>query len=362
MALTIQIFVSKVMSLLFNTLFRFLIAFLPRSKPLLISWLQSLSAVILEPKKIKSAFVSIATPSICHEVMGPDAMILVFWTLSFKPAFHSPLSPSSRSSLVPLSFLPLEWYHLHVQGCVYFFWQSWFQLVLRPAWHFAWCTVHVSYISRVAVYSLDVLLSQFGTSPLFLCLVGTVDSWSVYRFLRRQVWSSIPISLRIFQFVVIHTVRGFSIVNEAEVDVFLEFPCFFHVPTNVGNSTSGSSAFSKPSLYISKFSVHVLLKPNLKDFELYVTFMWNERNCMVVWTFLGTAFLWDWNENWPFSVLWPLLSFPNLLAYWVQHFAGTSCKMLGWMKHKLESRLPGEISITSDTQITPPLWQKTKKN
>ena len=122
------------------------------------------------------------------------------------------------------------------------------------------------------------------------------------------------------QFVVIHTVRGFSIVNEAEVDVFLEFPCFFHVPTNVGNSTSGSSAFSKPSLYISKFSVHVLLKPNLKDFELYVTFMWNERNCMVVWTFLGTAFLWDWNENWPFSVLWPLLHFPNFLAYWVWHF------------------------------------------
>ena len=196
--------------------------------------------------------------------MGPDAMILVFWTLSFKPAFHSPLSPSSRSSLVPLSFLPLEWYHLHVQGCVYFFWQSWFQLVLRPAWHFAWCTVHVSYISRVAVYSLDVLLSQFGTSPLFLCLVGTVDSWSVYRFLRRQVWSSIPISLRIFQFVVIHTVKG-CIVNEA--DGFLEFSCFFNDLIDVSNLISGSSAFSKPSLYISKFSVHVLLKPSLENFE-----------------------------------------------------------------------------------------------
>ena len=75
------------------------------------------------------------------------------------------------------------------------------------------------------------------------------------------------------QFVVIHTVRGFSIVNEAEVDVFLEFPCLFHIPTNVGNSTSGSSAFSKPSLYISKFSVHVLLKPNLKDFELCLIFI-----------------------------------------------------------------------------------------
>ena len=77
-ALTIQTFVSKVISLLFNALFRFVIAFLPKSKHLLISWLQSLSIVILEPKKIKSATVSIFFPSIFHEVMGLDAMILVF--------------------------------------------------------------------------------------------------------------------------------------------------------------------------------------------------------------------------------------------------------------------------------------------
>ena len=86
-ALTIQTFVGKVMSLLFNMLPRFVIAFLPRSKCLLISWLQLPSTVILEPKKIKSVTVSIVSPSIYHEVMGPDAMILVFWTLSFKPAF-----------------------------------------------------------------------------------------------------------------------------------------------------------------------------------------------------------------------------------------------------------------------------------
>ena len=77
-ALTRRTFVSKVMSLLFNTLTRFVIAFLPRSKHLLISWLQSSSAVILEPKKIKSLTVSIVSPSICHKVMGLDAMILVF--------------------------------------------------------------------------------------------------------------------------------------------------------------------------------------------------------------------------------------------------------------------------------------------
>ena len=86
-ALTRQTFVGKVMSLLFNMLSRLFIAFLPRSKRLLISWLQSPSAVILEPKKIKSVTISTVSPTICHEVMGPDAMILVFWILSFKPTF-----------------------------------------------------------------------------------------------------------------------------------------------------------------------------------------------------------------------------------------------------------------------------------
>ena len=90
-ALTGWTFVGKVMSLLFNMLSRLVITFLPRTKHLLISWLQSPSAVILEPPKIKSATVSSVSPSICHEVMGLDAMILVFWILSLKPTF----SPSS---------------------------------------------------------------------------------------------------------------------------------------------------------------------------------------------------------------------------------------------------------------------------
>ena len=91
-ALTRQTFVGKVMSLLFNMLSRLVITFLPRSMCLLISWLQSPFAVILEPRKIKSATISTVSPSICYEVMGLDAMILVFWMLSFKPTFHSPLS------------------------------------------------------------------------------------------------------------------------------------------------------------------------------------------------------------------------------------------------------------------------------
>ena len=105
-ALTRWTFVGKVMSLLLNTLSRLVITFLPRSKHLLISWLQSPSAVILEPPKIKSDTVSTVSPSISHGVMGPDAMIFVFWMLSFKPTFYSPLSLSSRGFLVPLHFLP----------------------------------------------------------------------------------------------------------------------------------------------------------------------------------------------------------------------------------------------------------------
>ena len=86
-ALTRQTFFGKVISLLFNSLSKFLTAFLPRNKCLLISWLQSPSAVILEPRKIKSVSVSTFSPSICHEVMGLNVMILVFWMLNFKPAF-----------------------------------------------------------------------------------------------------------------------------------------------------------------------------------------------------------------------------------------------------------------------------------
>ena len=121
------------------------------------------------------------------------------------------------------------------------------------------------------------------------------------------------------KFVVIHTVKGLSIVNEAEIDVFLEFSCFLYDPVDIGNVTSDSFAFSKSSLNIWKFWVHVLLKP-LENFEHYFASMWNGCSCVVVWTFFGTGFLWDRNENWPFPVLWPLLNCLNLLIYWVQHF------------------------------------------
>ena len=103
-----QTFVGKIMFMLFNMLSRFVIASLPRSKCLLISWLQSPSAVILEPKKIKSDTVSTVSPSTGHEIMGLDAIILVFCTLSFKPAFSLSSLTLSRGSLVPLHFLPFS--------------------------------------------------------------------------------------------------------------------------------------------------------------------------------------------------------------------------------------------------------------
>ena len=132
------------------------------------------------------------------------------------------------------------------------------------------------------------------------------------------------------QFIVIHTVKGFGIVNNAEIDVFLELSCFFDDPADVGNLISGSSAFSKTSWNIWKFSVHVLLKPGLENFKHYFTIVWDECNCVVVWTFFGMRMK---TENWPFPVLWPLLSFPNFLAYWVQHFHSIifqDLKSLNW--------------------------------
>ena len=125
----------------------------------------------------------------------------------------------------------------------------------------------------------------------------------------------------------VHTVKGFIVVNEAKVDVFLEFSCFSCDPVDIGNLVSSFSAFSKSGLNIWKFSVHVVLKPGLENFEHYFTSMLDECNCVIVWTFFGIAFLWDWNENWPFPVLWPMLSFPNLLAFECSTFTASSSRI-----------------------------------
>ena len=124
---------------------------------------------------------------------------------------------------------------------------------------------------------------------------------------------------------------------------FMEFLNFHHDPVNISKLISGSSAFSKSSLNICKFSVHILLKPGLENFEHYFAHMCSECNCATVWTFFDITLLWDWNENWPFPVLWPLLSFPNMLAYWVQHF--NSCTFRIWNSSAGSSSLPLALFI-----------------
>ena len=116
------------------------------------------------------------------------------------------------------------------------------------------------------------------------------------------------------QFAMIHTVKVFN--SQWHVSrFFLELSCFFYDLVDVGNLISGSSAFSESSLNVWKFSVYILLKRRLENFEHYFASMWDECNCVVVWTFFGIALLWHWNEYLPFPVLCPLLSFPNLLVY-----------------------------------------------
>ena len=116
------------------------------------------------------------------------------------------------------------------------------------------------------------------------------------------------------QFVVTHTVKGFGIVNKAEVNVFLELSCFFYDSKDVGNLTSGSSAFSKSILRMRKFIVHVLLKPGWENFEQYFASRWNECNCVVFWTFwhcLSLGLEWIL-ENW-FQIAYDIVKSNSLL-------------------------------------------------
>ena len=205
-----------------------------------------------------------------------------------------------------------------------------------------------------------VCCSMPGSNCCFLtCIQISQEAGKVVRY--SHLLKNFP------QFFVIHTVKGFDIVNKAEVDVSLELSCFFNDPTNVGDLISGSSAFSKSSLNIWKFMTHILLKTGLENVELYFASFWDECNCVVVWTLLGIAFLWDWNENSPFSVLWPLLSFPNLLAYWVYHFKASSFRI--WNSSAGIPSLPlasfvvmlSKVHVTSHSRMSVSRWLITPK-
>ena len=229
---TIRIFFGKVMSLLFNVLSRLVIPFLPRSKCLLISWLQSLSAVILELKKMKPLTVFTLSPSIFHKIMGLEAMIFIFWMLSFEPAF-SLSSFTFIKRLVNSSSLST----IKVVSSAYLRLLIFLPTVLIPV-----CESSSPVFPMI--YSGHKLNNQGGNiqpwsipfpvwnqsivpSPLV-----TVDSCTAYRFLRRQVrWSSTPISLRVFHSLLWSMQSDFSIVNEADVDfvviVVVSIPLLF---------------------------------------------------------------------------------------------------------------------------------------
>ena len=173
-------------------------AFLPRSKHLLISWLQSHSAVILGPPKIKSATVSNVFPSICHEVMGPDAMILVVWMLSFKPT----LSLSSFTFMKRLFSSLL--FAIRVMSSAYLRLFIFLPAILIPACASSSPAFHMMYSAYKLKKQGDNMQPWHTPFPIWNqsvvpCPVLTVASWPAYRFLRRQVrWSGIPITLRIF--------------------------------------------------------------------------------------------------------------------------------------------------------------------
>ena len=156
----------------------------------------------------------------------------------------------------------------------------------------------------------------------------------------------------------IHTVKGFGIVNKAETEVFLEVSYFFNDPADVGNLISHSSAFSKTSLNICKFTVQLLLKPGLESFKHYFTSVCDECNCVVVWAFFGIAFLWDWNENWPFPVLWLLLSFPDLLHIECSTFTASYFRI--WKSSTGIPSPPLPLFVMMQTWLTWVKWAHSK--
>ena len=226
-ALTIQSFVGKVMALLFNTLSRFLTAFLLRRKCLLISWLQSPYAVILT-RKIKSVTVSTFPHLFAIKWWDQILRSLFFecWVLSqlfplcsftfikrlFSSSFLSAIKMVSSAYLKLLIFLPA----ILIPAC-----ES-----SSPAFHIIYSAYKLNKQGdNIQPWCTPFLIWNQSIIP---CPVLTNAACLPFRLLKRQVrWSSIHISLRIFQFVVIHTVKSFSTFSEAEVDVFLKFPCFF---------------------------------------------------------------------------------------------------------------------------------------
>ena len=240
--------------------------------------------------------------------MGPDAMILVFWMLNFKPTFSL-----SSFTFIKRLFSSSSLYAIRVVSSAYLRLLIFLLAILIPA---CGASPSPAFLMMYSACKLnkqgDNSLDRADLEPA-ACSMYSSGCWfltciQVSQEAGQVVWHS-HLLKNFPQFTVIHTVTGFDIVKKAEIDVFLELSCFFDNPVDAGNLISGSSAFSKTSLNIWNFTVHIQLKAGLENFEHYFASVWDECNCVVVWAFSGIAFLWDWNENGPFPVLWPLLSF-----------------------------------------------------
>ena len=164
-------------------------------------------------------------------------------------------------------------------------------------------------------------LSWFGISLLFLVQFQLLllDLHTDFSGAEKVVWFS-HLLKNFPQFVVMHIVKGFGIVNEAEVNVFSGTLLLFLWSNRCWHFDLWFLTFSKSSLNILKFSVHILLKPCLENFEHYFATVWDECNCVVVWTFLALPFFRTGMKTDLFQPCDPCWVFSNLLAYWVQHF------------------------------------------
>ena len=223
-------------------------------------------------------------------VMGLDAIVLVFLILSFKPAFSL-----SSFTLIKRLFSSSLLSAIKVVSSTYLRLLMFLLAILSPARY----SSSLAFIMMCSVY----MLNKQGDNKQPCCTpfsilnqsvvpykVLTVASWPSYWFLRRQIRrSGIPISLSVLQFVILHTSKGFSVVNETKVDICLEFPCFL-VIQQMFAIWSLVPVLSK-SFNIWKFSIHIMLKLSLMDFEHSLTSTGDECNCLVVWTFLSTSIL-----------------------------------------------------------------------
>ena len=264
------------MSLLFNMLSRLVIAFLPRSKRLLSSWLQSPFAVILQHKKMKSVSVLIVYPSICHEVMALDAMIFLFWMLSFKPAFSL-----SSFTFIKRLFSSSLLSAIRMVSSAYLRLLMFLPAILIPSCASSSLAFHLMYSAyklnkqdnnTAFAYSLPnlepVRCSMSGSNRCFLTWI------QVSQEAEKVAWYS-HLFKNIPQFVVIHTVKGFGVVNRA-VDVFLECCCFLYDPTMLASWSLVPLPFLNPAWTSESSQYCWSLAWRIFEHDLAIT--WNEWN------------------------------------------------------------------------------------